>query len=231
MLFSVDIATPKPGTDKPYKFCVPVLREFSLHCEGSAKTLDELNDEIKKVVHKGAEQHIAAGDNIEVLDVGFKKFERSIFFERDESIIIDIPMGDVINNKTSVELPTPFVDAISDFIKENPCFKDVESFIHRAVKEKRSRLLSADYIKHAKQTISDKINIKPPKHLLQYIVFLYTEGKQAAKPCYADLYFSAGDRVIGAIKLLVEAHGSTDVLKEFYENIVENNNFLMSYQS
>lgn len=225
MFFSVDIVTPTPGTNEPYKFSVPVLRHLLLDCEGSADTLDELTHEVTKVVHKAAEQHIAKGEALEQLDVGLKEFENSLFFPRDKNILLDIPMNDVINQKTAVELPTPFVNAISVFIQENPCFKDVESFIHRAINEKRSRLQSAGYIVHAKQLISEKVRTEPSEALLQYIVFLYTNGKQATKPSGAKLLINAGDRVIGAIKLLVEAHGSTEVLKEFYELIIEKKNF------
>jgi len=225
MFFSVDIATPTPGSNEPYKFSVPVLSQLQLDCEGSADTLDELTHEITKVVHKAAEQHIAKGEALEQLDVGLNEFEKSIFFARDKNILLDIPMNDVIDKKTAVELPTPFVNAISDFIQENKCFKDVESFIHGAIKEKRQRLQSIDCIQQAKQAVLDKINIKPSEALLQYIVFLYTNGKQATKPCSAELCISAGDRVIEAIKLLVEAYGSTEVLKEFYELIIEKKNF------
>lgn len=220
MFFSVDIATPMPGTDEPYRFSVPVFDQFLIDCKGSANTVDDLSGEVTKAIHRAAEQHLAKGGEISQLDMKLQRFDSSVFFNRDDETRLDISMDDVIQNTTTIQLPTPLVAALNSLIEGNQYFNNVESFVLSAIADKRERMESERRIINAKKILADKLAVEKPEALEQYIVYLYTNGKQAPKPEEINLCL-LGDEVLDAIKLLTEAKGSPDVLKEYYEAINE----------
>jgi len=220
MFFSVDIATPMPGTDEPYRFSVPVFGQFLIDCKGSANTVDDLPGEVTKAIHRAAEQHLANDGEISQLDMKLHRFDRSALFVRDDAILLDISMDDVIQNTAAIQLPTPLVAALTSLIEGNQYFNNVESFVLSAIADKRERMKSVRRIINAKKVLADKLAVEKPEALEQYIVYLYTNGKQAPKPEKINLCL-LGDEVLDAIKLLTEAKGSPDVLKEYYEAINE----------
>ncbi|RZD19746.1 hypothetical protein [Pseudoalteromonas sp. MEBiC 03485] len=220
MFFSVDIATPMPGTDEPYRFSVPVFGQFLIDCKGSANTVDDLLGEVTKAIHRAAEQHLANDGEISQLDMKLHRFDSSFDFVRDDVILLDISMDDVIQNTAAIQLPTPLVEALTSLIEGNQYFNNVESFVLSAIADKRERMKSVRRIINAKKVLADKLAVEKPKALMQYIVYLYTNGKQAPKPEDIDLEL-LGAEVLDAIKLLTEAKGSPESLKEYYEPINE----------